>query len=75
MLVLSCLRVTGALKESSNSLSVNRGLPSGRITMSSLSSRTGGSSLSSNPVIKVTGLSIGASMRSSVVVLTLFIPL
>ena len=35
MLVLYCSRVTGALKKSSNSLSVNRGLPSGRITVSS----------------------------------------
>ena len=74
MLVLSCSRVTGALKKSSNSLSVNRGLSSGRITVSSVPSRTWGSSMSSNPVIKVTGLSIGASIRSSIAVSTLLIP-
>ena len=46
MLVLSCSRLTGALKKSSNSLSVNKGLPSGKITVLSLPSRTwGGASL------------------------------
>ena len=42
MLVLSCSIDTGALKKMPNWLSVNRGLPSGRMMVWLLPSRMGG---------------------------------